>query len=237
MSLVPLVRVKVAAASLNSRRPPAVRAPLIWFTPEPPTVLRVTLPVVVTLAATSPPPLKPSWMPVPAKLRSKMSPDADAPPIVLVPKARRMPCESTAFCPVPVMRMAPLPVDSTFELFLICTPKLLTPPPAPPVPVRVITPVEAVAALVLSKTMPLLLLMLPAKPCPVSVRVPVPEESVAPLREMPSLFAAVPTAAPVDGVAPPPSVMAPSLLLMTVPEPREIAPEPPPSRSALSVTA
>ncbi len=91
MSLVALVRVKVAAASLSSRRPPAVIAPLIWLTPAPPAVLRVTLPVVVTLAATSPPPLKPSWMPVPARLRSRMSPAAEAPPTVLVPKARRMP--------------------------------------------------------------------------------------------------------------------------------------------------
>ncbi len=138
---------------------------------------------------------------------------------------------------MPVIRMAPLPVEATLELFLICTPKLLTPPPAPPTPVKVITPVEAVAVLPLSKTMPLLLLMLPAKPCPVSVRAPAPEESVAPKSEMPSLLAAVPKAAVVAGVAPPPRVMAPPALVMTVPEPRAIAPEPPPSRSALSVTA
>ncbi len=173
---------------------------------------------------------------------------------------------------VPVMVMVPVPVEFTVAPpERIATPTLLSPVPAPPVPVMAMLPpapvlvtrepapmtstpmfrlvplppmpVIATKPVDDSTTLPLAMLTpcrsSPAEllPWPRMEMLPAPERSCALSSCTPTTLVPVPKAAVVAGVAPPPRVMAPPALVMTVPEPRAIAPEPPPSRSALSVTA
>ncbi|MHB8735921.1 MAG: hypothetical protein ACYC6M_11535 [Terriglobales bacterium] len=73
----------------------------------------------------------------------------------------------------------------------------------------------------------------PARPVPKTLIAPAPDSSCALSSDTPCTRAPVPIAAVVSGLAPPPSVMFPPLLLITVPELSWIAP-PAKARSAFN---
>ena len=89
----------------STRRPAAAMLPPVCVAPPPPTALSVTLPApVVWIVASC------SAMPVPERLRSRMSLLAVAPPITMAPPLVKIP-EAPA-PPVPVIWMLPVPVVS-----------------------------------------------------------------------------------------------------------------------------
>ena len=118
-------------------------------------------------------------------------------------------------------------------------PSMLTPRPSteaePPVPLSVIVPTVAMMSDPLTSSIPGAKLI-PAAPCPRRLMLPAPETNWALLSLIPSGSVAVPMAAVVLGSAPPPSVMLPPWLAMTVPVPRLMAPAPLASRLELRIT-
>ena len=140
--------------------------------------------------------------------------------------------------PVPVIAMLPpAPVLVT----RVPGPTILTPrlsiAPLPPAPVIVTKPVDDSTTEPLMSLTPKLLLPTLVLPVPRILMAPAPLSSCALSRLTPMTFAAVPIAETVAGVAPPPRVMLPPVLLITVPLAKAIAPPPVASRSEFSVTA
>ena len=132
---------------------------------------------------------------------------------------------------MPVIEIAPLAevmTDGKVALFdWMTTPKLSPPLLTPPMPVKVMLPL---VLSILAATPPLLINSMPlapakpARPVPRSETAPAPEDSCAPFSAMPYELADEPIAARSPGVAPPPRVMKPPLLSITVPLAREMAP-------------
>ena len=111
----------------------------------------------------------------------------------------------------------------------------------PPVPVITIFPVvlltEAAVPLLLSICTPPYVPAPADTPCPRIEILPAPEVRLAPEISTPTGFAALPIAATLIGVAPPPKTILPPFELIDVPGAIDIAPPPVASESEFRVTA
>ena len=146
--------------------------------------------------------------------------------------------------PVPEMVTVPVPwlatsVPPAVPLPFKYTPMLLIPDVLPPRPETSTVPAPvAITFEPLRIATPKLLEKPPAdEPSPLMVILPAPPSNCALSRSTPTSAPTAPIAAVVPGTAPPPSVIKPPLLPITVPLPKDIAPPPVASRSELSVTS
>ena len=173
-SLVVLVRVKVPAASSSTRNPaPRIEPEPLWVTVPPPTALRVTVPAPVVWTV-----VFGRLMPLPPKLRSRMSP-------VMVPEPMwwvNTPLEVREAMPMPPKPAVPFTTTLPAPVASIVPPKLeavsvssrtplLTPAVPKPMPVTVSAPVAVVTRAPQMVT-PSFSLVPPGPPVPMMVRLP-----------------------------------------------------------------
>ena len=140
---------------------------LCCTTTPPPTALSVTLPSVVTVLA--PPATTPKVIPLPFRLRSKMSPIMVGLPMT-PPSSMFTPTPAAVAPPVPVIRMLPVPVAFTLPPLTTYTPELLLVPAAPAVPVMVVSPLTALTAAPLPIRTPIWSIWAAVPPVPVMLK-------------------------------------------------------------------
>ena len=116
----------------STRKPAAWMLPPVCVTVPPPTALSVTSALVWIVPV--------RLIPVPERLRSRMSPPAEPPPMMFAALSELMPTGLVP-APVPVRRIGALPVLKIFASTKMRMPSFPVPEPLP-VPVMSMAPVE-----------------------------------------------------------------------------------------------